>query len=120
MPMQQPAPAQPEPQHEGLYDDGLYPFVFDSLFPVEGSPCGYGYVDLCQNSQIAIDMLRTAFVKNCKAGATPRYFERVDGMVNEEEFLDTTKPIVHVNGNLSQDSIQPDCELTASVNSDSV
>ena len=26
----------------GLYDHGLYPFVFDPLWPVEGSPCGYG------------------------------------------------------------------------------
>lgn len=114
--MAQPAPmpepgmepmAMPEPEHKGLYDDGLYPFVFDPLFPIEGSPCGYGYVDLCQNSQIAIDMMRTAFIKNVKAGATPRYFERVDGMVNEEEFLDTTKPIVHVNGNLDDTSMRP-------------
>lgn len=48
----------------GLYEHGLYPFVFDSLFPVEGSPCGYGFIDLCQNSQTQIDMMQTAFVKN--------------------------------------------------------
>ena len=51
------APPAPQVQHRGLYDDGLYPFVFDPLFPVEGSPCGYGYVDLCKNSQVAIDIL---------------------------------------------------------------
>ena len=85
-------------QHRGLYDDGLYPFVFDPLFPVEGSPCGYGYVDLCKNSQVAIDILRTAFIKNTKAGATPRFFSRTEGGINEQEFLDTTNPIVHVSG----------------------
>ena len=92
------APMPMEPQHKGLYDDGLYPFVFDSLFPIEGSPCGYGYVDLCKNSQTAIDLLRTAFVKNVKVGATPRYFTRSDGGINEQELLDLDKPLVHVSG----------------------
>ena len=91
-------PGAMQPQHRGLYDDGLYPFIFDPLFPIEGSPCGYGYVDLCKNSQTAIDILRTAFIKNTKAGATPRYFTRSEGGINEQEFLDLTKPLVHVSG----------------------
>ena len=90
----------------GLYAHGRYPFVLDPLFPVEGSPCGYGFVDLCANNQTAIDLLRTAFVKNALVGATPRYFERVDGSVNEEEFLDLTRPLVHVSGNLGEDSLR--------------
>ena len=90
----------------GLYDHGLYPFVFDSLFPVEGSPCGYGFIDLCRNSQTQIDLMQTAFLKNTMVGATPRYFQRVDGAVNEEEFLDLANPIVHVNGNLGEDSLR--------------
>ena len=90
----------------GLYAHGKYPFVFDPLFPVEGSPCGYGFVDLCANNQTAIDLMRTAFVKNALVGATPRYFERVDGSVNEEEFLDLGRPLVHVSGNLGEDSLR--------------
>ena len=90
----------------GLYDHGRYPFVFDSLFPVEGSPCGYGFIDLCRNSQTQIDMLQTAFLKNTMVGAVPRYFQRVDGAVNEEEFLNLANPIVHVNGNLGEDSLR--------------
>lgn len=100
-------PMQPvQPEHFGLYNDGLYPFVFDPLFPIEGSPCGYGYVDLCKNSQTAIDIMRTAFIKNVKAGATPRFFSRADGAINEQELLDTTKPIVHVNGALDEQFIR--------------
>lgn len=91
----------------GIYEHGLYPFLFDSLFPVEGSPCGYGFIDLCKNSQTQIDMMQTAFLKNIMVGAVPRYFERVDGAVNEEEFLNLNNPIVHVNGNLGQDSLRP-------------
>ncbi len=90
----------------GFYDHGLYPFVFDSLFPVEGSPCGYGFIDLCRNSQTQIDLVQTAFLKNTMVGALPRYFQRVDGAVNEEEFLDLQNPIVHVNGNLGEDSLR--------------
>ena len=90
----------------GLYDHGRYPFVFDALFPVEGSPCGYGYIDLCRNAQTQIDMLQTAFLKNTMVGAVPRYFQRADGAVNEEEFLNLNNPIVHVSGNLGEDSLR--------------
>lgn len=93
-------------EHHGLYDHGQYPFVFDTLFPVEGSPCGYGYIDLCQNDQIQIDIIQTAFIKNTMVGAVPRYFSRIDGSINEEEFLDLNNPIIHVNGNLGQDSVR--------------
>lgn len=88
---------EPEMAARGLYDHGKYPYVFDALFPIEGSPCGYGYVDLCRNPQTEIDLLKTSFVKNAMVGATPRYFSRGDGSVNEEEFLDLSKPIVHVS-----------------------
>lgn len=90
----------------GLYDHGKYPYVLDPLFPIEGSPCGYGYVDICRNPQTEIDLLKTSFVKNAMVGATPRYFKRQDGGVNEEEFLDLSKPLVNVNGNLGEDSLR--------------
>jgi len=89
-----------------LYQHGMYPYVFDPLFPIEGSPCGYGYVDLCRNPQTAIDLMNTAFVKNTMVNATPRFFSRVDGNINEAEFADLTKPIVHVNGTLDEMSLR--------------
>ena len=97
---------EPEMAERGFYDHGLFPYVFDALFPIEGSPCGYGYVDLCRSPQTTIDMLNTSFVKNAMAGATPRFFSRADGGINEEEFLDITNSIVHVNGNLGEDSLR--------------
>ena len=90
----------------GLYDHGRYPYVFDTLYPMEGSPCGYGYVDLCSNPQTVIDLLNTSFVKNAVEGSVPRYFARQDGSVNEEEFLDLSNAIVHVTGNLGEDSLR--------------
>ena len=97
--------AGPSMAESGLYDHGKFPYVFDALFPIEGSPCGYGYVDICRNPQTEIDLLKTSFVKNAMVGATPRYFSRGDGSVNEEEFLDLSKAIVHVN-NASEDALR--------------
>ena len=91
---------------QGLYDHGKYPFVLDPLFPVEGSPCGYGYVDLCRSPQEEIDLMRSAMVKNTMAGATPRYFVRSDGGINEQELLDVNRPVVHVTGNLGEDAVR--------------
>lgn len=90
----------------GLYEHGKYPYVFDPLYPVEGSPCGYGYVDLCQTTQQEIDILNTAFIRNARAGASPRYFSRNENNINEEEFLDLSKSIVHVS-DLSEIGIRP-------------
>lgn len=97
----------PEAAERGLYDHGLYPYVFDALFPIEGSPCGYGYVDLCKQSQLEIDILKTATVKNAMVGATPRYFLRGDAGINEAEFLDLNKPIVHVPTSVGDDYLRP-------------
>ena len=36
----------PDMAETGLYDHGMYPFVVDPLFPVEGSPFGFGYIDV--------------------------------------------------------------------------
>lgn len=91
----------------GLYDHGQYPFVLDALFPVEGSPCGFGYIDVGKNAQEQIDIINQAIIKNSLVNAIPRYFVRSDGSVNEEEFMDFTRPVVHVTGNLGADSVIP-------------
>ena len=91
----------------GYYEDGEYPFVLDGLFPVEGSPAAYGYIDIAKDTQTDIDTLSQAMVKNASLRATPRYFIRKDGSINEEEFGDASKPLVHVGGALGQDSVMP-------------
>lgn len=92
---------------QGLYHDGDYPFVFDPLFTVPGSLWGMGFVDIAKSSQEMIDLLGQQILKNAIMGATPRFFGRKDGMVNEEEFADYTKPIVHVQGEITPGMLQP-------------
>ena len=94
-------------QHVGLYDHGLYPFVFDPLWPIEGSPCGYGYVDISMNPQIQLDLLDTAFLKNAMNGANPRYFMRAGNSINKEQFADVNQPFVEVTGTLDDVGIRP-------------
>ena len=91
----------------GWYDHGMYPFVFDPLFQTEGTPTGFGYIDVGKDSQAYIDRGNQAIMQNMLANAKPRHFIRTDGAVNEEEYADTSKDFVHVDGNLGQDSILP-------------
>ena len=90
-----------EPQYaeSGWYADGEYPFVFDKLFPLAGTPCGFGYIDVGKNTQAYIDRMGQAILENGLANATPRHFVPVAGNVNEEEFLDRNKPLIHYTGN---------------------
>ena len=97
----------PNLAERGWYDHGLYPFVFDALFPVEGTPTGFGYIDVGKDSQAYIDRGNQAIMKNMLSNAKPRHFIRNDGSVNEAEYADTTKDFIHVDGNLGQDSILP-------------
>lgn len=97
----------PEMAQRGLYDHGLYPFVLDPLFPVEGSPCGFGYVDVCKNAQEQIDILNQAMIKNALVNAIPRYMVRSDSGLNEQEFMDFTRPLVHFKGTLNDGAYAP-------------
>lgn len=91
---------------DGLYDHGKYPFVFDVFYPVKGSPCGYGYTDVLKDDQIQIDELSDALIKNAKQAVKRRYFSKMSGGVNEEEFADWDKDIVHVEGDLDEKHVK--------------
>ena len=91
----------------GWYDHGKYPFVFDRLFKLAGTPCGFGYIDVGKSVQEYIDRGGQAIMQNMLANARPRHFIRSDGEVNEQEYADMTKDFVHVGGTLGQDSILP-------------
>lgn len=98
---------EPEFAERGWYDHGLYPFVFDPLFRVEGTPCGFGYIDVGKSAQEYIDRGNQAILMNMLANARPRHFIRTDGAVNEKEYADLSRDFVHVDGTLGEDSIKP-------------
>lgn len=91
----------------GLYDHGKYPFVFDVLFREEGTPSGFGFVDICKEPQKYIDYMNDAFLTNILMQSRPRYFFRNNGKINEEEFLDWRKSLVHVQAGGLSDDLSP-------------
>lgn len=91
----------------GWYDHGQYPFVFDPLFRVAGTPCGFGYIDVAKSAQEYIDRSNQAILTNLLVNARPRHFIRSDGSVNEAEYADLSRDFIHVEGGLGQDSILP-------------
>ena len=97
----------PEYAESGWYDDGEYPFVFDVMFPCKGTPCGFGFIDKGKSTQEYIDREEQAIQSNLLFNARPRHFISSSGAVNEEEYADATKDLVHVDGNLGQDSVMP-------------
>ncbi len=95
----------------GFYDHGKYPFVLDTLFREEGTPVGFGFIDVMKDAQEAIDVLGTEILRNARMSARRRYFARTDGAVNEAEFADWSKDFVHVSGSsLGEESLR---EITA-------
>ena len=89
----------------GLYDHGRYPFVFDRMFPDKGSPAGFGYLDVMINPQEYIDKLDQVILKHASLNR-PRYFISGSAQVNEEEFTDLSKDLVHCSGDLREDSVK--------------
>ena len=91
----------------GWYDHGMYPFVVDPFYPVEGSPAGFGLIDVNKSAQEQIDLMNSSIVTNVLMRALPRYFEREDGGINEQDFLDWTKPVIRVPSMNLENDLQP-------------
>ena len=90
----------------GWYQHGLYPYVFDVLYPLENSATGIGFIDIAKDDQFYIDKLQQAILENAISLARPRWAVREDGGLNEDEFLDLSNPLVKFNGNLGEDSFR--------------
>lgn len=90
----------------GFYDHGKYPFVFDVLFADEGTPCGFGYIDIMKDVQMYIDKLNQIILKNALQSGRRRFFISDNSGINEEEFADWSKEFVHTTGNLDDRNIK--------------
>jgi hypothetical protein len=88
----------------GWYVHGKYPVVFDTLFPEKGTPVGFGYIAITKDPQLYIDKLSQNILENSMMASKVRFLATESTAVNEEEFLDWSKPIVHVAGQSLEDS----------------
>jgi len=87
-----------ETMADGWYSDGEYPFECDVMYPLKGTPFGFGQVDVCRGVQSDIDLLSGTILEHANQAAKKRYFVRSDGALNEKEFADLSKPFVHFSG----------------------
>lgn len=84
----------------GFYDHGMYPVVFDSLFPEKGTPVGFGYVAVCKDPQLYIDALGANILENSLVATQPRFFALKSAGINIEQFKNwKEEPIIEVEGN---------------------
>lgn len=101
-----------DPQYaEGWYKHGLYPFVFFTLYPEVGTPFGFGEIDIGRDTQEDLDEMNAEIMRNTKQALRRRYLSRMNGGINEEEYADLTRDIVHVEGTIDELSFK---EITTS------
>lgn len=98
-------------RERGYYDHGMYPLVFDPLFVEEGTPCGFGYIDIMKDVQMYIDKLNQIIIKNTMQAGRRRFFISDNTGINEEEFADWSREFVHVAGNVDDRNLR---EITVS------
>lgn len=90
----------------GLYRHGRYPFEFDVLFPIEGSPCGFGYIDIMKEPQMYIDKMNQIILKNALMAGKKRFFKKKNINLNINDFADWSKDFVDVEGSLGEENLR--------------
>ena len=97
---------------EGFYAHGMYPVVFDTLYPEKGTPVGFGYVAVCKDPQLYIDELGANILENSLMATKPRFFALKNAGINLKQFKDWKQQIVEVEGNSLDESKLRQIEIT--------
>lgn len=90
----------PELSEKGLYDHGLYPVVFDRLFPEKDSPVGFGFVAICKDPQMYIDKIMGNVLETSVLNTKRRFFASKNLSIDVKQLLDNSQPIVEVEGSV--------------------
>lgn len=90
----------------GLYAHGKYPVIFDTLYPEDDCPFGFGIVDVIRNPQQYIDKLDAIIIKNAILSGKTRWILKDGSGINEKEFTDLSRDIIHAASDVSEDSIR--------------
>lgn len=85
----------------GWYEHGMYPFVLDTMFPVEDSAFGYGYTDLFKGTQEDIDILNHSIVRSALLSSKTRYFAPASSGINKEAFANMEEDIIEYEGTVN-------------------
>lgn len=95
-----------EDKNTPYYAHNMYPFVFDNLFPEEGTIVGFGYIDTLKDSQMYIDRMQQVILKNTISGARRRYFVSNSCNVNVDSLADSKQEVIPVAGSVDDTKIR--------------
>ncbi len=96
----------PKYAQTGWYEHGQYPVVFDVLFPEKGTPCGFGYVSMCRDPQLYIDMLDANILESSLINTRKRWFASDSLNINKEQLKDLNEQIIDVAGAIDNTRLQ--------------
>jgi len=91
----------------GLYRHGLYPFIVDTLIPVEGSPFGLGMIDVGKNAQAQIDKLEYLIERNALISSRPRFLVKRDCGIDSEKLSDLSVDFIECDRNVDDSAVRP-------------
>ena len=86
----------------GLYDHGLYPFVFDTLFPEEHNLLGFGMVDVIKSPQMYIDKLDQILTMNALVSGKQRILFKDNGAIPEDKLADMSVDFIPCKGGVRE------------------
>ena len=87
----------------GWYEDGQYPVVFDVMYPEEGTPVGFGVIDITKEPQAYIDKLDEGILRHTYLAGHPRCLVKKEMGINKEEFLDVKNELIEVEGDINEE-----------------
>lgn len=91
---------------DGFYLDGEFPYEPDSLYPVEDSVFGMGYIDIYRSYQMFIDKLKQVMLYNVISNAHPRMLGNKQSGINKAQLANPEEALVECN-TLDVRNLQP-------------
>lgn len=90
---------------KGWYHHGLYPIVFDRLYPT-GGVCGFGLISISGDLQRYINRIDNDMLNYTDWASKVRFWAKRSLGVNEKEFLDLNRSIVEVEGDIDEEKLR--------------
>lgn len=90
----------------GWYEHGMYPFVLDVLYPIEGECTGFGVIAMARDPQMYIDRIDRNLLEYMDWATRVRFFCKKNTGINEKEFSDLSRRIVEVEGDLDEERLR--------------
>ncbi len=79
---------------QGMYAHGMYPFLLEPLYPLDGQPVGLGIVDIYKNLQSYADRLDQIILKNALMSGKVKLLVNRGAELDEDALSDWSKEIV--------------------------